>query len=74
MSAAMLAATADSGDMPPATLLAAARKGDPRAFVAIHLPGNFFYWGCATPCRPTANMPPARPGRPCPPARSSRRG
>jgi L,D-transpeptidase YcbB len=45
LSAALLAATADSGDMPPATLLAAARKGDPRSFVANHLPGTFFYWG-----------------------------
>ena len=45
LSAALLAATADSGDMPPAALLAAARKGDPRAFVAKHLPGTFFYWG-----------------------------
>jgi hypothetical protein len=45
LSGALLAATDDSGDLPPAALLAAARKGDPRAFVAVHLPGNFFYWG-----------------------------
>jgi murein L,D-transpeptidase YcbB/YkuD len=45
LSAALLAATADSGDSPPADLLAGARKGDPRAFVATHLPGTFFYWG-----------------------------
>jgi murein L,D-transpeptidase YcbB/YkuD len=45
LSAALLAATADSGDSPPAALLAGARKGDPRAFVATHLPGTFFYWG-----------------------------
>jgi len=45
LSSALLAATADSGDLPPAALLAAARKGDPRSFVASHLPGTFFYWG-----------------------------
>ncbi len=45
LSAALLAATADSGDSPPADLLAGARKGDPRAFAAKHLPGTFFYWG-----------------------------
>jgi len=45
LSGALLAATDDSGDLPPAALLAAARKGDPRGFVAVHLPSNFFYWG-----------------------------
>jgi L,D-transpeptidase YcbB len=44
MSGALLAAEADSGDLPSAALLAAARQSDPRSFLAVHLPGTFFYW------------------------------
>jgi L,D-transpeptidase YcbB len=44
LSGALLAAEADSGDLPPKALLAAARLGDPHGFLAVHLPGTFFYW------------------------------
>ena len=44
MSGALLAAEADSGDLPPAALVAAARQGDPHSFLAVHLPSTFFYW------------------------------
>ena len=44
LSGALLAAEADSGDLAPPALLAAARRGDPRSFLAIHLPSTFFYW------------------------------
>ena len=47
LSAALLAATADSGDSPPADLLAGARKGDPRAFVATSSAGHFLLLGAA---------------------------
>ena len=40
----VLAAIQDSGDLEPPALLAAARQGDARNFVAQHLPSNFFYW------------------------------
>jgi murein L,D-transpeptidase YcbB/YkuD len=44
LSGALLAAIDDSGDMAPPALLAAARQGDARGFIADHLPSNFFYW------------------------------
>jgi murein L,D-transpeptidase YcbB/YkuD len=44
LSGSALAAVGDSGDLAPADLLAAARHGDARDFVADHLPTNFFYW------------------------------
>ena len=44
LSGALLAAEADSGDLAPQALLAAARRGDPRGFLAVHLPSTFFYW------------------------------
>jgi murein L,D-transpeptidase YcbB/YkuD len=44
LSGALLAATAESGDLAPSALLAAARQGDPRSFAATHLPGSVFYW------------------------------
>lgn len=44
LSGALLAAIQDSGDQDPPALLASARQGDARSFLADHLPGNFFYW------------------------------
>ncbi len=44
LSGTVLAAIQDSGDLEPLALLAAARQGDARDFVAQHLPSNFFYW------------------------------
>jgi murein L,D-transpeptidase YcbB/YkuD len=44
LSAALVAATAGSGDLPPEALLATARNSDPRRLVAQHLPASFFYW------------------------------
>jgi murein L,D-transpeptidase YcbB/YkuD len=44
MSAALLAAVDDSGDLPAPDLLAAARQGDGRNFIADRLPTNIFYW------------------------------
>ncbi len=40
----LLDALAGSGDLEPPALLAAARQGDARSFIADHLPTNFFYW------------------------------
>jgi L,D-transpeptidase YcbB len=47
LSATLLAATQDSGDLAPADLLAAARQGDARNFIADHLPSTFLYWRLA---------------------------
>jgi L,D-transpeptidase YcbB len=44
LSAALVAATAGSGDWPPEALLVAARIADPHQFVGAHLPASFFYW------------------------------
>jgi murein L,D-transpeptidase YcbB/YkuD len=44
LSATLLAAAEDSGDLAPPALLGAARQGDVRTFIADHLPANFFYW------------------------------
>jgi murein L,D-transpeptidase YcbB/YkuD len=43
LSGALLAAEADCGDLPPSALLTGARLRDPRNFLAVHLPSNFFY-------------------------------
>jgi L,D-transpeptidase YcbB len=44
LSGTLLAAIDDSGDLAPPALLAAARQGDARNFIADHLPTNFYYW------------------------------
>jgi murein L,D-transpeptidase YcbB/YkuD len=44
LSGALLSAVENSGDLEAPALLAAARQGDARAFVADHLPANLFYW------------------------------
>ncbi len=44
LSGTLLAAIDDSGDLAPPALLAAARQGDARDFIADHLPTNFYYW------------------------------
>jgi murein L,D-transpeptidase YcbB/YkuD len=47
LSATLLAAMQDSGDLAPADLLAAARQGDARIFIADHLPSTLLYWRLA---------------------------
>jgi L,D-transpeptidase YcbB len=44
LTASLLDALAGSGDLGPPALLAAARQGDARTFIADHLPTNIFYW------------------------------
>jgi murein L,D-transpeptidase YcbB/YkuD len=44
LSGALQAATARSGDLAPDALLKAARQGNLRRFLAVHLPRSFFYW------------------------------
>jgi len=44
LSGTLLAGIEDSGDLAPPALLAAARLGDARDFIANHLPTNFYYW------------------------------
>ena len=44
LSGSLLSAVDGGGDLAPAAMLAAARQGDARGFVAEHLPSNFFYW------------------------------
>src|SRR5215470_7499868 len=44
LSAGLITAAGDAGDIPAPSLLAAARSADPRSFVMAHVPASFFYW------------------------------